>query len=226
MPGWHGRALLDGDWQRVPSWVARAAATWLNASSVVSPPGSLPRCLLLSGCSLGSRLYGCLVAPAPGALDKKVNQRVCAPGGGGPCPLLIRSVWSRPPFLLWPWRADFAELTWVRLRWLLSSPGSDAARAHASLLRDRSAGTPSTSRALLVDPPACLAVYTRDFLRLRTIDPWCPRGPRLCGFHVPRREGFLPEGANTGPHLFPQLRVYPGSLYSIHLPTNCLCFRH
>ena len=88
----------------------------------------------------------------------------------------------------------------------------------------RSAGTPSTSRALLVDPPACLAVYTRETLRLRTIDPWCPRGPRLCGFHVPRHEGFLPEGANTGPHLFPQLRVYPGSLYSIRLPTNCLCF--
>lgn len=135
VPGWHGRALLDGDWQRVPSWVARAMATWLNASSVVSPPGSLPRCLLLSGCSLGFHLYGCLVVPAPGALGKKVDQGVCAPGGGGLCPLLICSLWLRPPFLLWPWRADFAELTWVRLRWLLSSPGSDAAHAHASLLR-------------------------------------------------------------------------------------------
>ena len=81
-PGTTGPSSV-GIGSRVPAWAARTAATWPNASSVVSPPGSLPRCLLLLGCSLGFCLFRCLVAPAPGGLGKKVDQGACAPGGGG-----------------------------------------------------------------------------------------------------------------------------------------------
>lgn len=82
VPGWHERPSAVGIGSGVPTWAARTTATWPNASLVAPPLGSLPRCLLLSGCSLGFRLFRCLVAPAPGALGKR-GTREPVPRGVG-----------------------------------------------------------------------------------------------------------------------------------------------
>lgn len=106
----------------VPSWVAGAPATWPNTSSVASPLGSLPRCLLLSGCSLGFRLFGCLVAAASGARARSTRELVLWGVGGRVVSSSFLSGRS-PHSCCGRGGQTSAELSWVRLRWLLSSPG-------------------------------------------------------------------------------------------------------
>lgn len=144
VPAWHDRALCHlchGDWQ----WGARLSSQ--NCSHLAScqlrgissgksaqmpaPLGLFPGLpfILMFG---GTRSWSPGQEGGPGSM---------CPRGWGPCPLLTllsdpnpaRYLCRGPHSCCGRGGQMSAELTWVRLGWLLSSPRSDT--THASLLR-------------------------------------------------------------------------------------------
>lgn len=163
---------------------------------------------------------GCFWSPG------KVDQGACALGGWGPCPLLILSFWSQPPFLLWPWRADVRRAHLGEAALASRLPGSDAARARAPLLRGAQLAPPHLLS--IASGSSCLfgGLYAGLSAPQKNRPVVSSRAEAVVLSH-PSARGFPSRRYKHGFALVSSAhRALPWSLYSICLLTNCPCSRY